>query len=87
MDSGSTAQVELGKRQSVVAVQRGRHTRSPPLSRMQVPLLGHSGDDAAAAVQRFEQNRTVREVAPLVMVFDRHRRVSLWQGSLGEQAW
>jgi len=54
---------------------------------MQVPLLGHSDDAAAAAAQRFEQKRTVRELVPLVMVFERHRRVSLWQGSLGEQAW
>jgi len=54
---------------------------------MQVPLLGHSDDIAAAVVQRVEQKRTVRELAPLVMVFDRQSRVSLWQGSLGEHAW
>lgn len=86
-DSEVTAQAALGKRQSLVAVQRGRHTRSPPLSRMQVPLLGHSADWAAAAVQRSEQKRTVRDVAPLVRVLERQSRVSLWQGWLGPQGW
>lgn len=86
-DSAVTAQVALGKRQSCTVEQRGKHTKSPPLSRMHVPSLGHSGEWAAAVRQRFEQKRTVREMAPLVSVLERHNRVSLWHGALGEHAW
>lgn len=86
-DSGVTAQAALGKRQSLTAVQRGRRTEVAAVEAHAGAAVGALADWAAAAVHHFEQKRTVREAVPLVRVLERHRRVSLWQGSLGEQAW
>jgi len=54
------------------------HTGSPPLSRTQAPLPGHSLDCPAGVVQRWEQNCTVLRVE---VVLDKHRGASDPQGS------
>ena len=84
MDSGRVAQTELASPQSVVAVQRGTHTGSPPLRRTQAAVPGHSLEVAAGVLQRLVQKRMER---PEGAVLERQRRVSPEQLISREQAW
>jgi len=84
MEYGMTRHAALAKGQSASAVQILRHTGSPPLTRPQALLAGHSSVEAAAAgvVQRAVQKRAT---LPEGAVSWRQSDVLPPQGSRDEQ--